>query len=531
MEKCLTKNQIGGQIMPLITGSILATLAGVTGSILAARSVGKVIQRVGERIFPYDKTSQYKGNEQISKNNEKLELMRQEFQQKLTEWQIQAGKESAAYSRETQFMLAQYNTYHNLRHTLIQDAIRNFPLNISPLVLLENNGIDVNFLLGNTNQDFDNGVFSRLDNSIKPLSVFITPIYIDSRVSGKELIAAQIFDNMYSSIESLFVNEYSRNSERPIAFYAAAWNKNVKAGLHAAEELYYFLKDLPTIVVEPRLDGKKLKVMISCWSLGYSGRMHFRQEVPIDIDLNSILVSSVYERSKKALETYNSVDSGNKYVQEQIDRCRHNVEMFEKLNLKERLDKRFKELQAKGSSTELDELDNYSKFFYTEGSDVFAVSEIVSSTIGIIVSCMADTHHLLANDIEPRLPYIYKSYFDDNIISKELRKEIFDMYDNTYIKLKNEFPSQETLRLVQKENVRKRLIGGSKDNSSIKEALTQKCIGLGADRNIVSNWSIAELIDFYIDNLDNDTQFRKNIFPFMTEEQKHRYSNKLQSLI
>lgn len=467
--------------MPLITGSLLL-IAKITGSILLARGVGKVVQKVGEKFFPYEKTYQYKAGEQNKQTQLELQKIRDDFQREMTLMQIKNSKEIAdmqiksneeiaklqresneriakmnnyvstlntlintTTSRDTQIFLARHNTYFGLRNTLLQDTIRNFPLNISPLVLLENNNIDINFLLGNNTFNTAYVTQDVVDNihTTKPVNVFITPIRVDSRVSGRELLASQVFDNVYSSIESLFVNEYSRSSERPIHFYSTAWNKNTSGGLHAADELYYFLKDMPTMVVEPKFDGEKLRLMFSCWGLGYTQRVHFRQEIPIDIDLNSILVTAAYERSKQALKTYKNVDSDSKFVQEQISRCKHNVEMFEKLNLEGRLKKRFEELKKEGQSDELSELDNYSKFFYTEGSDVLVISEIISSAIGIIVASMADTHHLLASDVVPKLPYIYKQYFSD-FADKDMLDKLLKMFKRTYLKLSADYPKEDS---------------------------------------------------------------------------------------
>ena len=470
----------------ILTGSLLL-IAKITGSILLARGVGKVVQKAGEKFFPYEGSTPYKSGEQsrqtqlelqkirddfqremtlmqIKNNreiasmqiesNEKIATLQRESNEKIANWQIESNKEIAAMNaymnalntftaRDTQIFLARHNTYFSLRNTLLQDTIHNFPLNVSPLVLLENNNIDINFLLGNNTFNTANVTKDVVDNihTTKPVNVFITPIRVDSRVSGRELIASQVFDNVYSSVESLFVNEYSRSSERPVHFYSAAWNKNTSGGLHAADELYYFLKDMPTIVVEPKFDGEKLRLMYSCWGLGYTKRVHFRQEIPIDIDLNSIVVTAAYERSKSALETYKNVDSDSKFVQEQINRCKHNVEMFNELNLDKRLKKRFDELKKDEKSDELNELDNYAKFFYTESSDVLVISDIISSAIGVIVASMADTHHLLASDVVPKLPYIYKQYFED-FADKDMLDKLLNMFKRTYSKLSADYSKE-----------------------------------------------------------------------------------------
>ena len=434
-------------------------------------------------------------------------------------------------------LLAEKNAHTALRHSLVQDAIHNFPLNISPLVILENNNIDISFLLGDkqTAETEDNNLDQILDSigKIKSLNVFITPMHIDARVGGKEIIAAQIFDSVYSSLESIFVNEYNSNSERPVKFYSAAWNKNVKGGLHAADELYYFLKDLPTIVVEPRFDGKTVKLMFSCWGIGYSSQIHSRQELQIPLDLNSMLALSAYERSKKALESLSSVDKEHKLLKEQSAMFEHNVSIFEQLGLEKRIGKRLKELEESGKSTELDELGDYCKLLYINQSDVLGISDTITATAGMLVSAISDTHHLLANDVTPRFPYIYKKYFGD-YVNEKLLNEFSDMYERTYIKLSHEFPEQEYRRLMEKESVMK-LIGtgnNSRQESdlAIHDSLIQKCSALGMKKELLAGMSLSALIDLYIDNIDNDVQFRKSLSHLLNEKQKHELGLKLLTL-
>lgn len=521
--------------MSLIVAGLLGA-AKIACGIIAARTVGKGLNAIGERITPYDKTKAYKQAEHNAARQKEIELMRESFQEKLQQDSIHAQERLAIFNRHSAMALAEKNAHAALRHTLVQDAIRNFPLNISPLVLLENNNINISFLLGDQKyvdvepENLDS-IFEGLDET-KPLNVFITPMHIDARVGGKEVIAAQVFDSVYSSLESVFVNEYSRNGKHPVIFYSAAWNKNVKGGLHAADELYYFLKEMPTIVVEPRFDGKTIKLMFSCWGIGYSFQLHSRQELQIPLDLNSILAASAYDRSKKALESISKVSNDNKLLKEQRAMFEHNVVIFEELGLEERIKKRLNEIAETGKSTELDELGDYCKLLYINQTDVLGIADTISATIGMMVAALSDTHHLLANDVTPRFPYIYKTYFND-YVNPKLLSEFGDMYERTYIKLSQEFPEQEYRRLMEKESMLK-LLGTytspqSERDSGIRDSLIQKCTTLGADKPAV-NWSITKLLDYYIENVDNDIQFRKSVLPFMSPEQKARLNVKLLAL-
>lgn len=518
----------------LITTALLGA-AKIACGIIAARTVGKGINAIGERIIPYKTSKAYKQAEHTASRQKELEEMREAFQAKLQAQNIHAQAQLALFNRHSSMLLAEKNAYTSLRHTLVKDAIRNFPLNISPLVLLENNGIDISFLLGKNQAEQANDSLHEILSSInspKPLNVFITPMYVDARVGGKEILAAQVFDAVYSSLETVFVNEYSRNSERPVIFYSAAWNKNVRGGLHAADELYYFLKEMPTVVVEPRFDGKTVKLMFSCWGIGYSSQIHSRQELPIPLDLNSMLALTAYNRSMKALETFGNVENDHKVVKEQKIMAEHNVEIFEQLNLANRIEKRLKELSEFGKSIELDELGDYSKLMYISPNDISTIADTITATTGMMISAISDTHHLLANDIEPQFPFIYKKYFAD-YANEHLLKQFGEMYERTYLRLSQEFPEDAPLRLMQKEKVMKLLGNGEtmkhEREITIHDSLIQKCLQLGANPKLASNWETTQLIDFYIDNFDGDERFRKSVTPFLSPAQNSSLNSKLLS--
>lgn len=522
--------------MSIIVAGLLGA-AKIACGIIAARVVGKGLNAIGERITPYDKSKAYKQAEHSAAKQKELELMRESFQERLQRDNIQAQERLAIFNRHSAMILAEKNAHSALRHTLIQDAIRNFPLNISPLVLLENNNIDISFLLGESSYEKEGSqnldvIFDGIGKP-KPLNVFITPMHIDARVNGKEVIAAQVFDSVYSSLESVFVNEYCRNGERPVIFYSTAWNKNVKGGLHAADELYYFLKEMPTIVVEPRFDGKTIKLMFSCWGIGYSSQIHSRQELQIPLDLNAMVAISAYDRSKRALKSLTNVTGERKLLKEQRAMFEHNVAIFNDLDLEKRIEKRLKEIQETGKSTELDELGDYCKLLYINQTDIIGIADTISATTGMMIAALSDTHHLLANDVTPRFPYIFKTYFND-FVTPKLLNEFSDMYERTYLKLKEEFPEQEYRRLMEKESVKKLLgtntTGQSDSEYAIHDSLIQKCTALGADSS-AANWSVTKLLDYYIDNIDNDVQFRKSVQIWLTPEQKAHLNNKLLSLL
>jgi hypothetical protein len=269
--------------------------------------------------------------------------------------------------------------------------------------------------------------------------------------------------------------------------------------------------------------------MFSYWGIGYDSTVHIRQEIQIPMDMNSLIAISVYTRSKKALESIKNVTPDIKILKEQRVMYEHNISVFEQLNLSERIETRLAEISKTGQSAELDELGDYCKLLYINQSDLLIISDTISAVAGMIISALADTHHLLANDIKPRFPYIYKQYFE-GFVNGALLETFGEMYERTYLRLSQEFPEQEYRRLIEKEAVMKYLgIKSSKKdtNPAVIDALILKCVSLKADRSKICNWSESELLDYYIDNIDDDVQFRKSVLPFMTTEQKKRLNNKL----
>ena len=72
----------------------------------------------------------------------KMEEQREKFQLALTERQMQNQREIAQYQamamRETQILVARESAQNMLSNQMVLEALKTFPLNISPLVLLNN---------------------------------------------------------------------------------------------------------------------------------------------------------------------------------------------------------------------------------------------------------------------------------------------------------------------------------------------------------------------------------------------------------
>lgn len=555
-------------VFGIVISDLVAKAVGVTGSILAARGIGKAITHIGERITPYEKTRAYKQTEQSFKHQRELTEIQMAQNRELAETQMRQNREiamaqikaqaeiarqqmlqsleiaheqmkvqeeiarlNAIEARRTNMMVAEYNAYQSLHTSLLQDAVRNFPLNISPLVMLENNHISTDFLLGGSPFSQQKAAQQVLDNIVfmKPVNVFITPMHVDSRLSHRDNLAAQVYDILYEKVEGMFVNEYSRSGRRPVVFYPTAWKNGVRGGLHAAEEIYYFLKGMPTVVVEPRYDGKQMRLMLSCWGIGYMQDDMIRQEINLGLDWYSAVATTAYTRSQAAMDYYRSINNEIPAVREQMRVCEQNVSLFEQLNLGEAIQKRMKELQENGHSSILDGLGDYTRYFALSSADAEPVAEIAAAAVGVTVAAIADVHHLLASDMVPRLPLILKQYFP-GIYDTDIRNHLFKMYSSAYERLIYDFPSFSAERKAELLNVRNQLglLPDNSSNSELRRVLIDKLQNYNMTVETLRQMDELELFDVLLKHLSkSDTDFVTQLPPFINEEQKDRLERRL----
>lgn len=392
----------------------------VFGSVMIARGIGSFIQKINTRIFPFEGSSdEAKALYQAKLNNQQQEI-NQEFQLQLREKDFLDKKELAyiqgMIARQTTFMSNIQSCQNTMRNRLFEDALKNFPLNIPPLIMLQNAGIPVNSITDKVIGDdpFMQSVKNMLDRkSISDdiietfkrqmqanpvaLSVFVTPLQVDSRAE-KDRIPAFVWASVYQKVESIFISEYNRGGERPVIFYPSAWNVNAKPGMHASEILYFFTKGMPVVVIEPRYDGKQMRFMFSCWGIGMTGDSHIRQEITFDLDWNDIIIPAVYERSKQRLESLSKIEKLPPDLMLLKKRMEHNVSMYESLE-------KVNGLKSNGIC------DDPSKLFMLSGDDYSEIADLLSCSLGMVLSSLSDVHHMLARGITPVFPEIKEKYF------------------------------------------------------------------------------------------------------------------------
>lgn len=374
-----------------------------------------------------------------------MEAQREKLQMTLANMNIRNSQEIAKFQaiamRETQILVARENAQNMLQDHMVQAALKDFPLNISPLVLLKNRPHSLSSLLRFTvgeeckTEDVCNDVMNYAANP-EALNIFVAPVYVDSKIKNRTVLSDQIWDTTYQKLESFFTMHYNRRSERPVIFYPTAWNNKFNPGMHASETLHFFLKDMPCIVIEPRFDGLNFRLMISAWGLGYASTEHIRTELNFQINIDEILAQSVYDRSKKALAVLADLSKADIPETEKRPFFIHeaalekNVKLFEALHLDER--------KTDGRMDEIDALGIYNIFKVEPVQDLAQLSDLLSAQIGMTLASLSDIHHLKSTSVDPMLPELLKQYFPTLYSNKEIRGSLFESYSQVLTQLLRE---------------------------------------------------------------------------------------------
>ena len=381
-----------------------------------------------------------------------LEEQRAKLTIALNEMNIKNSREIARFNamamRETQILVARENAQNLLQDRMVQDALKNFPLNISPLVLLKNRPHSLSSLLrftvASNNKEVEecnmadvaSDVMNYAENP-EALNVFVAPVYVDSKIKNREILSKQIWDTTYQRLESFFTAHYNRRSKRPVIFYPTAWNDKYSPGMHASETLHFFLRDMPCVVLEPRFDGNNFRIMVSSWGLGYTSTEHVRTELNFNINIDAILAYSVYERSKTALGVLNDLAKADIaetektpfFMQQRI--LERNIKLYESLRIDERIGNKEK-------MNEIDAFGIYNIFKIEPVQDLALLSDALSAQIGMTLASLTDIHHLRSTDTDPIFPELMKEHFPQLYSNEELRKLLYKSYERIFIHLRNE---------------------------------------------------------------------------------------------
>lgn len=475
---------------------------------------------------------------------ENIEKRREELQKYLGEQNIDNSRKIALFQaramRQTQMLVSQQNARNALRTTFMQDALRTFPLNVSPLVLLSNQSHSMGYLLNFSEQESEvqvsiPQVYEEVEEARKhpdALNIFIAPIHVDSKIKNRKVLSEQIWDTVYMRMESFFTEHYNRSADHPVIFYPTAWNDKYNPGMHASETLHFFLKDLPCIVIEPRFDGTKFRLMFSAWGLGYNSSTHHRTELSFDINIDAVLAKSVYERSKKALTLIDTIkdtkilnkdkqlfyDMGYNYMK--------NVRLFESLDLEQRM--------ADGRMDEVDALGIYNIFKIEPSQDLAPLASHLSEYIALNLALLTDIHHLRSSDVIPKLPSLLKEYFPQIYADRDMRACLYKEYENSYEWLCEEerhlnIHDTEGIRKMQMLDVKKWL--NMVDKQGIEDEVYRNIREYVEKRSGFTHLDFDEVWNRALDDMTSyDLDFFEKVKPNLDETKKRDLKRKIEKM-
>lgn len=442
----------------------------------------------------------------------------------------------ALATRETQILVARENAQNALNDRLVQQALGDFPLNISPIVLLRKNRNSLMDLLRFSSPLSDSSWLPDVSEvyedvctycaNPEAITIFVAPIHVSHGVEDRETISAQIWDTIYQKLESFMLKYYSRNGKHPAIVYPTAWKEGASSGQHASETLHFFLKDMPCIVLEPRFDGHSLNVMISSWGIGYLSSDHAREEMEFDVNLDYFMIESAYKRSINSLSILNKITGLSSDLEKKKQECEHNVKYYELLNISERAkDNDFKEIESLGS---------YRLFNIDINQDIDSVSQLVASLISLNLAIITDVHHLVATDASPILPTLFKKEFPIIFENYDIRQLTFKCYEKVYLLLRHqegETANSENRKDIQRVreaqliNLQKQLdlITEEEINSDIMDKLKKYAL----EKFNISIDNQQDLWELSIDHMSvDDVPFFKELLPNIDDRKLYKKLDK-----
>lgn len=484
----------------------------------------------------------------------RMEQRREEFQTAMQSRQFEHNREIAQFQaqamRETQILVARENAQNMLENQMVLEALKTFPLNISPMVLLNSRPHTLSSLLrftigeqveiedGNKKKlleakpaDVLQDVLSYAEHP-EALNIFIAPVFVDSKLAYQKTLSTKIWEATYQKIESFFTKNYSRDSRTPVVFYPTAWNDKYTSGVHASETLHYFLKDLPCIVLEPKFDGNKFRMAVSSWGLGYGSTEHHRTECEFDVNIDLAIANAVYERSLNALSVINVItetdimdaDKRKYFVMEQT--LEKNKKLYEALNIGEfpvmdtdKKQRLINQIAALGIGN---------IFSVDNAQDLEPIANYFASQIGVTLAMLADIHHLIATNALPRLPKLMsEGHFSEMLANKAVCEKLCQNYTLALAQIRDEecslaVDAEESGRIYtnrnnESENIRRELGVQPIPSKSWQELIriyTKEHFGY-ENENFELVWS-----KFIYNTSKSDLTFLQSIMPQITDEDK-----------
>lgn len=301
-----------------------------------------------------------------------LEFQRWRFaQEKALQQQL------AIYNRETQLKLAHVQRETNLKLAEVGKILERWPLRLLPSQILS----------------------SHADAVPKPLRIIIAPP--DLKAMSASL--AQQFNSVATAIpdidsrlaqglrEFLYQNYPLHGSERPTEFLGGAWNSDRFYGEASIKAIFALLKSEPILILESEIDGERLNFRMAYWG---KEQNQYCYVTLFKLPYREIIRSAVKARARKWQQSKEKLIALGKNIQE-IEKLGGDSEINLKILQEE------EELEKAGIDTS-----NLLFLYQVNSKDFEAFTQLLISCHCIVAGWMADIHHLVYNNVTPRLPQL-----------------------------------------------------------------------------------------------------------------------------
>ncbi len=465
-----------------------------------------------------------------------------ELQRYLAERNIQSSREIAQFKalayRETQILLARETAQNMLQDRLVQDAMKEFPLDIAPLVLLGERKDSLNGLLRfsiskDANIDIETVYrdVKRYATNPEALKIFIAPIHLSSTIKNREELSNQIWDTIYHNLESFFTQNYDSHGAHPVTVYPIAWKPSAPRGVSACETMHFFLRDIPCVVIEPKFDGNSFRLIISAWSLGYTSTEHVRTEMKFDINLDLEIIKGAYKRSVSSLRLIESLGENSKLAGMR-NALEENVKNYDAIGLNDDSisAERLNDISAIGI---------YNIFHISPQQDLHEPAKLLSDIISLNLGVLVDSHHLLSTDTEPIFPSLFKMSFPNLYEIIEIRQLVYNCYEKVLIGLRNQDSNvvsissrrqMERKREMQMTNLKKilELI----DESTLYDKVGNKVAKYCTEKYGKTFNDLGDMWFYVIDQMDaSDLDFFMEILPNIRDKNLYKKIDRKMSTI
>ncbi|HIK29412.1 MAG: WD40 repeat domain-containing protein [Oscillatoriaceae bacterium SKW80] len=301
-----------------------------------------------------------------------LEFQRWRFaQEKALQQQL------AIYNRETQLKLAHVQRETNLKLAEVGKILERWPLRLLPSQILA----------------------SHADTVPEPLRIIIAPP--DLKAMSASL--AQQFNSVATAIpdidsklaqglrEFLYQNYPLHGSERPTEFLGGAWDSDRFYGEASIKAIFALLKSEPILILESEIDGEHLIFRMAYWG---KNQNQYCYVTLFKLPYREIIRSAVKTRARQWKQNKEKLIALGKNIKE-IEKLAGDSEINLKILEEE------EELERVGIETS-----NLLFMYQLNSKDFEAFTQLLIRSHCIVAGWMADIHHLVYNNVTPRLPQL-----------------------------------------------------------------------------------------------------------------------------